>query len=84
MAIRKALSVPFFNSKHLKLALSCCANPIKCVTMLCLRGKNKEMEALKGGREGRKAGGQIAKVWNPTGPRDSAGNREQRKAGTLA
>lgn len=34
--------------------------------------------------EGGKAGGQIAKVLNPRWPQDSAGNREQRKAGTLA
>lgn len=40
------------------------------------------MEAFKG--EGGKAGGQIAKVWNPTWPQDSTANREQRKAGTLA
>lgn len=42
--------------KHLKLALSCSANPIKCVTMLCLRGKVKRWRLLngeEGGLEGK-------------------------------
>ncbi len=50
--------------------------------MLCLRGEIKRWGLLM--EEEGKAGGKIAKVWNPTWLQDSVGNREQRKAGTLA
>lgn len=58
--------------KHLKLELSLSENPIKCVTMILLRVKTKEVGVFKGRRGGRKEseGKKTANVWNFTQPQD--------------